>query len=61
LYPKKSKILFLKVKNSRKLDKKIANGGRFLGRKIGISLVVYGILDKVFEVYLTIFLFTASL
>ena len=29
MYPKKSKILFLKVKKSRKLDKKIANGGRF--------------------------------
>ena len=28
---------------------------------LSISLVVYGILDKVFEVYLTIFLFTTSL
>jgi hypothetical protein len=33
LYPKKSKILFLKVKNSRKLDKKIANGGRVFGQE----------------------------
>jgi hypothetical protein len=33
------------------LDKKIANGGRFLGRKIGISLVIFDILEKVFEAY----------